>query len=53
MLACAAQVGGFSEDTVFLAILPLGHNYNLASPGLLGAFYAGGTLVIAKSTDAE
>ena len=45
------QVGGFSEDTVFLAILPLGHNYNLASPGLLGAFYAGGTLVIAKTTD--
>ncbi len=45
------HVGGFSEDTVFLAILPLGHNYNLASPGLLGAFYAGGTLVIAKSTD--
>ena len=47
------QVGGFSEDTVFLAILPLGHNYNLASPGLLGAFYTGGTLVIAKSTDAS
>jgi 2,3-dihydroxybenzoate-AMP ligase len=45
------HVGEFSEDTVFLAILPLGHNYNLASPGLLGAFYAGGTLVIAKSTD--
>ncbi len=45
------HVGGFSEDTVFLAILPLGHNYNLASPGLLGAFYAGGTLVIAKTTD--
>jgi 2,3-dihydroxybenzoate-AMP ligase len=32
-------------------MLPLGHNYNLACPGLLGAFYAGGTLVIAKSTD--
>jgi len=47
---CAAA-GGFNADTVFLAILPLGHNYNLASPGLLGAFYAGGTLVIAKSTD--
>jgi 2,3-dihydroxybenzoate---[aryl-carrier protein] ligase len=46
------HAGGFSEDTVFLAILPLGHNYNLASPGLLGAFYYGGTLVIAKSTDA-
>lgn len=47
------KVGGFSEDTVFLAILPLGHNYNLASPGLLGAFYYGGTLVIASSTDAK
>jgi 2,3-dihydroxybenzoate-AMP ligase len=46
-----AQVAGFSTDTVFLAMLPLGHNYNLACPGLLGAFYAGGTLVIAKSTD--
>jgi 2,3-dihydroxybenzoate-AMP ligase len=46
-----AQVAGFSTDTVFLAMLPLGHNYNLACPGLLGAFYAGGTLIIAKSTD--
>jgi 2,3-dihydroxybenzoate-AMP ligase len=47
-----AQTGGFSEQTVFLAILPLAHNYNLASPGMLGAFYTGGTLVISKSTDA-
>ena len=48
--ACS-EVAGFSADTVFLAMLPLGHNYNLACPGLLGAFYAGGTLVIARSTD--
>ena len=46
-----AQAGGFDRDTVFMAVLPLAHNYNLASPGLLGAFYAGGTLVIATSTD--
>ena len=46
-----SEVAGFSGDTVFLAMLPLGHNYNLACPGLLGAFYAGGTLVIARSTD--
>ena len=46
-----SEVAGFSADTVFLAMLPLGHNYNLACPGLLGAFYAGGTLVIARSTD--
>ena len=45
------RAGGFDERTVFLAILPLGHNYNLASPGILGAFYVGGTVVLAPSTD--
>lgn len=46
-----SEVAGFTPDTIFLAMLPLGHNYNLASPGLLGTFYAGGTVVIARSTD--
>ena len=44
-------VAGFDENTVFMAILPLGHNYNLASPGLLGTFYHGGTVVLAPGTD--
>lgn len=48
---CGAAAG-FDEATVFLAVLPLGHNYNLASPGILGAFYYGGTVVIASSADA-
>ena len=48
---CGAAAG-FSEDTVLLAILPLGHNYNLASPGMLGAFYYGGTVVLARSGEA-
>jgi len=42
----------FDEHTVFMAILPLGHNYNLASPGMLGTFYYGGTVVLAESTQA-
>jgi 2,3-dihydroxybenzoate-AMP ligase len=46
------RAGGFGEDTVFMAILPLGHNYNLASPGMLGTFYYGGTVVVAPSGDA-
>jgi len=45
------EIGGFDENTVLLAILPLGHNYNLASPGMLGAFYYGGTVVLAPSGD--
>ncbi len=45
------RAGGFTEATVFMAILPLGHNYNLASPGMLGCFYYGGTVVLAASGD--
>lgn len=48
---CGAAAG-FGPDTVFLAILPLGHNYNLASPGMLGTFYHGGTVVLAPAGDA-
>ena len=48
-----AKAAGFSEHTVFLALLPLGHNYNLAAPGMLGVFYYGGTLVIGHGTDAD
>ncbi|MEO8936323.1 MAG: AMP-binding protein [Burkholderiaceae bacterium] len=49
---CGAAAG-FGSDTVFMAILPLGHNYNLASPGILGTFYYGGTVVIAPSPDTD
>jgi 2,3-dihydroxybenzoate-AMP ligase len=47
------RAAGFGEDTVFMAILPLGHNYNLASPGLLATLLVGGTVVLAPSTQAE
>jgi 2,3-dihydroxybenzoate-AMP ligase len=49
---CGAAAG-FDESTVFMAILPLGHNYNLASPGLLATFYYGGTVVLAPGSGAE
>lgn len=48
---CGAAAG-FDANTVLMAILPLGHNYNLASPGMLGAFHYGGTVVLAPSGDA-
>lgn len=47
------RLARFGEDTVLMPILPLGHNYNLASPGLMGALYHGGTVVLAPSGDAE
>lgn len=49
---CSAAAG-FGDDTVFCAMLPLGHNYNLASPGMLGTFYRGGTVVVAPSPDVD
>ena len=47
---CSAAAG-FDAGTVFMAILPLAHNYNLGSPGMLGTFHRGGTVVLAPSTD--
>jgi len=49
---CGAAAG-FDERTVFMAILPLGHNYNLASPGILGALTFGGAVVLSPSTDTD
>jgi 2,3-dihydroxybenzoate-AMP ligase len=46
------RAGGFDEATVFMVILPMGHNYNLASPGMLGTWYYGGTVVLASTGDA-
>ncbi|NKQ55819.1 AMP-binding protein [Amycolatopsis sp. K13G38] len=49
----SAEVSGFTEDTVYLVALPAAHNFALASPGLLGAFAAGGTVVLAPDPSAD
>lgn len=49
----SGRVAGMSEQTVLLAVLPLGHNYSLGSPGLLAALAHGGKVVIAPDMDAE
>ena len=51
--AQCARVAGFSERTVLMAVLPLAHNYNLSSPGIMGTFACGGKVVLAPSPDAE
>ncbi|MGW2516461.1 (2,3-dihydroxybenzoyl)adenylate synthase [Streptomyces sp. NPDC001617] len=42
----SAEVCGFGADTVYFAALPLGHNFPLACPGLLGALLNGGRVVL-------
>ncbi|CAM5791485.1 MAG: AMP-binding protein [Burkholderiales bacterium] len=47
---CGAATG-FNADTVFMPILPLAHNYNLCSPGILATFCYGGTVALCPSTE--
>ncbi len=47
------RIAGFSPETVFLAMLPMSHNYTLGCPGVLGALAAGGTAIIAPDVSAE
>ena len=46
-------VTGFGPDTVFLAVLPMAHNYTLCCPGMLGTLVHGGTVIISSDTTAE
>lgn len=41
----AIDACGFTSDDVYLAALPMGHNFPLASPGMLGVLALGGTVV--------
>jgi 2,3-dihydroxybenzoate-AMP ligase len=47
------RIAGFGPETVFLAVLPMSHNYTLGCPGVLGALAAGGTVVIAPDVSAD
>ncbi len=38
-----------SEACIYLAALPVAHNFPLSSPGSLGVLYAGGTVVLAPN----
>jgi 2,3-dihydroxybenzoate-AMP ligase len=43
----------WDRQTRYLCALPAGHNFALSSPGALGVFCAGGTLVLAATPEAS
>lgn len=49
----AGKISAISEDTVFLAILTMGHNYSLACPGLQSVLFNGGKVVISPNLDMD
>ncbi|MGH3328027.1 MAG: (2,3-dihydroxybenzoyl)adenylate synthase [Streptomycetales bacterium] len=46
-LRASGEVCGFTAATVYLAALPVAHNFPLGCPGVLGTLHAGGTAVLA------
>lgn len=45
----SARICALNDVSVYLAVLPVVHNFPLTSPGALGVLWAGGTLVLAES----
>ncbi len=45
----SVNVCGFDAHTRYLVVLPASHNFPLSSPGTLGTFYAGGTIILSES----
>ncbi|MGH3905202.1 MAG: (2,3-dihydroxybenzoyl)adenylate synthase [Pseudonocardiaceae bacterium] len=45
----SAEVCEFTADDVYLACLPVAHNFPLACPGVLGTLGAGGTVVMSPA----
>ncbi|MCC6981724.1 MAG: AMP-binding protein [Bauldia sp.] len=45
----SVEVCGLGPDCVYLVALPAAHNFPMSSPGILGALYAGGTVVLSRS----
>ncbi|MEY8352009.1 AMP-binding protein [Lachnospiraceae bacterium 54-53] len=49
----ASERCGLDERTIFLAVLPVPHNFSLGNPGILGTLMNGGTVVMASSTSPD
>ncbi|WP_172329471.1 (2,3-dihydroxybenzoyl)adenylate synthase [Mangrovicoccus sp. HB161399] len=49
----SVRICGVTGDTRMLVALPAPHNYLMSSPGSLGVFEAGGTVVLASAPDPQ
>ncbi|WP_440085835.1 (2,3-dihydroxybenzoyl)adenylate synthase [Streptosporangium sp. LJ11] len=45
----SAENAGLDETSIYLAALPVAHNYALGCPGVLGTLQAGGTVVLSPA----
>lgn len=49
----SAELCGVDADTVYLVALPAGHNFALGCPGIVGALFAGGRVVLLDTPEPE
>ncbi|WP_111979377.1 (2,3-dihydroxybenzoyl)adenylate synthase [Algibacillus agarilyticus] len=49
----SVEICQFDQHTHYLCVLPAGHNFPLSSPGALGVWQAGGTVVLSPQPDPE
>lgn len=47
----SAEICELTPQTRFLCAIPVAHNYPMSSPGALGVFHAGGTVVMAANPE--
>lgn len=52
-LRLSAEICSLDESSVYLAALPVAHNFPLSSPGALGTLYAGGRVVLARGSSPD
>lgn len=52
-IRASAEICNLNEHTVKMIVLPVSHNYPLTSPGSLGVFHAGGTVVLSPQASPE
>ncbi|MDQ7775863.1 MAG: (2,3-dihydroxybenzoyl)adenylate synthase [Paracoccus aminovorans] len=50
-IRASVEISGVTAATRFLCALPAAHNFTMSSPGTLGVFHAGGTVVMAPSPE--
>ena len=42
----SAEICQLTRDSIYLSVIPAGHNFTMSSPGSLGVLHAGGTVVM-------
>ncbi|MDQ0418064.1 2,3-dihydroxybenzoate-AMP ligase [Croceifilum oryzae] len=52
-LRMSNEVCQMNVDSVYLAVLPVAHNFPLSSPGVLGTLYAGGRVVLSSGSSPD